>query len=53
MRGAGDEAENAGGFCRELEAAGCAEIETGSIGDDGDRGAAAEREIRRPETLRR
>lgn len=46
-----EEADAGAGFCRELEAAGGGEIKAGSVDDDGDRGAAAEREIRGPESL--
>lgn len=51
-RRAREEADGAAGFCRELEAAGGGKIETGRIDDDGDGGAAAEREVGGPEALR-
>lgn len=50
-RWTGEEADAGAGFCRELEAACGWEIKAGRIDDDGDRSAAAEREIRGPESL--
>lgn len=49
---ASEKADGAAGLGRELEAACRREVEAGRIDDDGDGGAAAEREIGGPEALR-